>query len=117
MFPLLLGPKLLKSLLEDTDILETICEPLDTPVPGFDDYKAMAKHFGFGYFKFKSLLKKSDEGPSKALIEALVNRNRKLTVEEFAATVEKIAKRKDVAKLLRGTITSLGHCSTVPPHF
>lgn len=99
---MLLGPKLLKSLLEDRDILETICERLDTPVPGLDDYKAVAKHYGFGYFKIKSLLEKSDEGPSKALIEELVSRNRELTVEEFATTVEKIARRRDVAKLLRG---------------
>ena len=47
------------------------------------------------------MLKPSEGGPSRALIEHLAATYPELTVKEFAAVVEKKTKRKDVSELLR----------------
>ncbi|XP_068702771.1 tumor necrosis factor receptor superfamily member 16-like [Montipora foliosa] len=93
--------KPLKSLLDDSDVLDGICESLDAHVPGRGNYRVVAEHNGFTHFKIKSVLEKCDGGPSRALIENIVAGDPDLTVEEFATVVEEKAKRKDVSKLLR----------------
>ena len=74
---------------------------LDTPVPGCGCFEEVAQHYGFDYFKRESVLKKSEGGPSKALIDSLAASHPELTVEQFAAVVGKDTKRKDVLELLR----------------
>ena len=92
--------KPLRSLLEHESNLEGICNALDTPVPFCGCYKVVAQHYDLNRFKVKSVLEKSEGGPSRALIEYLAAAYPKLTVEEFAAVVEKKAKRNDVSELL-----------------
>ena len=98
---IVLVSKPLRSLLEHESNLERICNVLDTSMPVCGDYKVVAKHYGLDYYEVKSVLGKSEGGPSRALIESLAATRTDLTVEEFAAVVEKKAKRKDVLKLLR----------------
>ena len=98
---IVLVSKPLRSLLEHESNLEGICIALDTPVPLCGCYKVVAGHYGLDYYKIKSVLEKSEGGPSRALIESLAATHTDLTVEEFAGVVEKKAKRKDVLKLLR----------------
>ena len=69
-------------------------------MPACGDYKAVAKFYGFDYYEVKSVLEKSEGGPSRALIESLAASHPDLTVEEFAAVVEEETNRIDVLKLL-----------------
>ena len=91
----------MKSLLDDSNTLDAICESLDAHVRGRGNYRVVAEHYGLAHFRIKSVLEKSDGGPSRALIEYIVAGDPDLTVEEFATVVEEKAKRKDVSKLLR----------------
>ena len=97
------GSKLLKSLVHDlSDFVEKIYRRLDTRTEGAGNYEVVAKVFlGFDHFDVRSTLETSVGGPSKAMIEAIVARRPKLTIEEFARVVEEKARRKDVADLLR----------------
>ena len=87
---------------------------------GAGHYEVIANYFGFDLFETRSKFEKSDGGPSRAMIEAIVVRNPKLTVEKFARVVEEQARRKDVADLLRKydrdllkgiNITTMSSCS------
>ncbi|XP_015755272.1 PREDICTED: uncharacterized protein LOC107334826 isoform X1 [Acropora digitifera] len=94
--------KLLKVLVNDaSDTLDEICENLDAHTPGLGDYENIAKHYGYKVFKIKAKFETSPDGPSKALILAMIGEHPRVTVESFARVVEKQARRKDVAILLR----------------
>ena len=86
---------------DSSDFEKRICQRLDTRIRGAGHYEVIAKYFGFKIFDIRSSFEKSVGGPSRAMIEAIVVRHPKLTVEEFARVVEQKACRKDVAHLLR----------------
>ena len=83
--------------------MEKIFQRLDTRTEGAShyDYEVIGNHFGHDHFEIKSRFEKSDSGPSRAMIEAIVVRHPELTVEEFASVVEEQTHRNDVARLLR----------------
>ena len=90
------------SLVNDlSDFVEKIFQRLDTRIRGAGHYKVIANYFGFDIFEIRSSFDRSVSGPSRAMIEAIVVRHPKLTVEKFARVVEEKARRKDVADLLR----------------
>ena len=92
----------MSSLVDDhSDSVENILERLDTPVKRAGHYKVIAEYFGYASHTIKSRFEKSDDGPSRAMIEAIVVKDPELTIEKFAEVVEKKARRKDVALLLR----------------
>ncbi|XP_074621508.1 uncharacterized protein LOC141880010 [Acropora palmata] len=94
--------KPLVSLVNDvSDFVERIFQRLDTRIRGAGHYEVVSKYFGFDIFEIRSSFDKSVGGPSRAMIEAIVVRHPKLTVEMFARVVEEKARRKDVADLLR----------------
>ncbi|XP_067041737.1 uncharacterized protein [Acropora muricata] len=94
--------KPLESLTNDfSDFVEKIFRRLDTRIKGAGHYEVIAYYFGFDLFDIRSGFEKSDGGPSRAMIEAIVVRHPELTVEKFARVVEEKARRKDVAHLLR----------------
>ena len=76
---------------------------MDTRTEGAShyDYEVIGNHFGHDHFEISSRFEKSVGGPSRAMIEAIVVRYPKLTVEQFARVVEQQTPRKDVARLLR----------------
>ncbi|XP_044176343.1 uncharacterized protein LOC114947826 isoform X3 [Acropora millepora] len=84
-----------------SDFVEKIFQRLDTSIQGAGHYEVIANYFGFDIFEIRSRFEKSDGGPSRAMIEAIVVRYPELTVEKFARVVEEKARRKDVAGLLR----------------
>ncbi|XP_015772382.1 PREDICTED: uncharacterized protein LOC107350649 [Acropora digitifera] len=86
---------------DHSHVVENIFEHLDTYVEGAGHYEVVAKCFGFSIYTIKSRFEKSDGGPSRAMIEAIVARHPKITVESLAKLVEKKAHRGDVANLLR----------------
>ena len=99
-----LASKPLESLVHDlSKSVEKIFQRLDTRTEGAShyDYEVISNHFGHDHFEVKSRFEKSDGGPSRAMIEAIVVRQPKLTVEEFARVVEEQTHRNDVARLLR----------------
>ncbi|XP_015760900.1 PREDICTED: uncharacterized protein LOC107340071 [Acropora digitifera] len=94
--------KPLVSLANDlSDFVERIFQRLDTRIRGAGHYEVIANYFGFDIFEIRSGFEKSVGGPSRAMIEAIVARHPELTIEKFARVVEEIARRKDVADLLR----------------
>ena len=93
--------KPLISLLDHDVFLKRICERLDSPLPGGHDYRVVAQHFGFDYYKIRSVFEKDAQGPSYAMICLLVSQQPRLTVEKFAWVVEEKANRQDVVELLR----------------
>ena len=94
--------KPLESLTNDfSDFVEKIFRRLDTRIKGAGHYEVIAYYLGFDLFDIRSGFEKSDGGPSRAMIEAIVVRHPELTVENFARVVEVKARRKDVAHLLR----------------
>ena len=96
------GSKLLEDLVNDSsDFLDEICQCLDTPTAGLGNYENIAKHYGYKVSTIRSRFKASPDGPSKALILAMICEHPRVTVENFARVVEKKAKRKNVAILLR----------------
>jgi len=86
---------------DHSDFVENIFERLDTYVEGAGHYEVVAKCFGFSFYTIKSRFEKADGGPSRAMIEAIVSRYPEITVQSFAELVEKKARRRDVANLLR----------------
>ena len=86
---------------DPSDFLDKICKRLDTPTAGLGNYEDVAEHFGYDVFTVRSRFKTSPDGPSKALISAIVAEHPDVTVESFARVVVKQARRKNVARLLR----------------
>ncbi|XP_074621487.1 uncharacterized protein LOC141879997 isoform X2 [Acropora palmata] len=86
---------------DHSDVVENIFQHLDTFIEGAGDYEVIAKYFGFSIYTIRSRFEKSFGGPSRAMIEAIVARHPEITVESFAKLVEKKARRRDVAILLR----------------
>ena len=84
-----------------SDSLEKICKRFDTPLPGLGNYEDVAKYYHYDYFTIKARFEKSPDGPSKALILAMIGEHPRVTVENFAEVVEKQARREDVGILLR----------------
>ena len=85
-----------------SDSLEKICKRLDTPLAGLTGYyEDVAKYYHYDVFTVRARFEKSPYGPSKALISAIIAEHPRVTVENFARVVEKQARRKDVAILLR----------------
>ena len=84
-----------------SDFVEKIFRRLDTRIEGAGHYEVIANYFGFDLFDIRFRFEKSDGGPSRAMIEAIVVRHPEFTVEKFARVVEEKARRKDVAHLLR----------------
>ena len=94
--------KLLVDLVNDaSDSLKKICNCFDTPLSGLGNYEDVAKYYHYDIFTIQARFKTSPDGPSKALILAMIGEHPRVTVENFARVVEKQAKRKDVAILLR----------------
>ena len=94
--------KLLEDLVNDpSNSLDEICDRLDTPLAGRGNYEHVARHYGYKVFTVQSKIKTSSDGASKALILSIIAGDPDVSVESFAKVVEKQAKRKDVAKLLR----------------
>ena len=94
--------KPLEDLVNDaSDFLEKICKRFDTPLAGLGNYEDVAKYYHYDFFTIHSRFKTSPDGPSKALILAMIGEHPRVTVENFARVVEKQARRKDVAILLR----------------
>ena len=94
--------KPLEDLVNDaSDFLEKICKRFDTPLAGLGNYEDVAKYYHYDFFTIHSRFKTSADGPSKALILAMIGEHPRVTVENFARVVEKQARRKDVATLLR----------------
>ena len=90
------------SLINDhSDLVENIFQRLDTLIDGAGHFEVIGKYFNFNIYTIRSRFEKSDGGPSRAMIEAIVVRHPEITVESFAEVVEKKARRKDVANLLR----------------
>ena len=86
---------------DSSDSLEKICNNFDTPIRGLGNYEDVAKYYDYDVFKIKAKFETSPDGPSKALILAMIGEHPRVTVENFARVVEKQARRKDVAILLR----------------
>ena len=94
--------KRLEDLVNDaSDSLEKICKRFDTPLAGLGNYEDVAKYYHYDVFTIKASFEKSPDGPSKALISAMIGEHPRVTVANFARVVEKQARRKDVAILLR----------------
>ena len=94
--------KRLEDLVNDaSDSLEKICKRFDTPLAGLGNYEDVAKYYHYDVFTIKARFEKSPDGPSKALISAMIGEHPRVTVKNFAKVVEKQARRKDVAILLR----------------
>ena len=86
---------------DHSDFVENIFQHLDTFVEGAGHFEVIGKYFGFSIYTIRSRFQKSDGGPSRAMIEAIVVRHPEITVESFAKLVERKARRRDVANLLR----------------
>ena len=86
---------------DHSDFVENIFQHLDTFVEGAGHFEVIAKYFGFSIYTIRSRFQKSDGGPSRAMIEAIVVRRPEITLESFAKLVERKARRRDVANLLR----------------
>ena len=84
-----------------SSFLDTICKRLDTATAGLGSYEDVAKHYGYDIFTARSRLKTSPDGPSKALILAIIAEHPYVTVESFARVVVRQTRRMDVAGLLR----------------
>ncbi|XP_067017494.1 uncharacterized protein [Acropora muricata] len=94
--------KPLKDLVNDaSDSLEEICKRLDTQLAGLGYYEDVAKYYDYDVFTIKARFKRSPDGPSKALILAIIAEYPDVTVESFAEVVVKQTRREDVARLLR----------------
>ena len=84
-----------------SDSLEKICNRLDTQLAGLGYYEDVAKYYHYDVFTIQARFKTSPDGPSKALILAIIDEHPDVTVESFAKVVVKQARRNYVAKLLR----------------
>ena len=94
--------KTLEDLVNDpSDSLDEICQRLDTPTAGLGNYENIAKHYGHKFSTVRSRFITSPDGPSKALILAIIAEHPGVTVESFAKVVVKKTRREDVARLLK----------------
>ncbi|XP_044166057.1 uncharacterized protein LOC122950012 isoform X1 [Acropora millepora] len=94
--------KPLEDLVNDaSDSLEKICKRLDTQLAGLGYYEDVAKYYHYDVFTIQARFKTSPDGPSKALILAIIAEHPDVTVESFAEVVVKQTRREDVARLLR----------------
>ena len=84
-----------------SDSMDEICHRLDTRTAGLGSYEDIAKHYGYKVSTVRSRFETSPDGPSKALILAIIAKHPDVTVESFAKVVVKQTRRKDVARLLR----------------
>ena len=84
-----------------SDSLEKICNRLDTQLAGLGYYEDVAKYYHYDVFTIQARFKTSPDGPSKALILAIIAEHPDVTVESFAEVVVKKTRREDVARLLR----------------
>ena len=84
-----------------SDSLEKICNRLDTQLAGLGYYEDVAKYYHYDVFTIQARFKTSPDGPSKALILAIIAEHPNITVESFAEVVVKQTRREDVARLLR----------------
>ena len=93
--------KPLKDLVNDPSrSLDEICKRLDAPTAGLGNYENIAKHYGYDVFTVPRF-SASPDGPSKALILAIIAEHPRVTVEGFARVVVKQTSRENVAILLR----------------
>ena len=83
-----------------SDSLEKICERLDTPLAGLGYYEDVAKEYLYDACS-RDVFKRHPDGPSKAMILAIIAEHPGVTVESFAKVVVKKTRREDVARLLR----------------
>ena len=96
------GSKPLGDLLNDSsDFRKKVCENLDISIPGLGSYEDVAKHYGHDVVTARSRFQTSPDGPSNALILAIIAEFPDETVESFARVVVKQTRRQNVAKLLR----------------
>ena len=91
--------KLLKTLLEQEDVLQRICLALDNDKPSCGNFNRVAQECGYSPNEIAALTK-SPNGATRALIEALSARKPDLKIQEFIDEAVKPSKRNDVAKLL-----------------
>ncbi|XP_067041699.1 uncharacterized protein [Acropora muricata] len=83
-----------------SDYLGKICRRLDIRLTGVGNYEEVAKYYKFDVYTIHAF-KDCREGPSNALISAVMAKYPKVTIEMFATVVEEQASRGDVAELLR----------------
>ena len=94
--------KPLEDLVDDpSNSLDEICQRLDTPTAGLGNYENIAKHYGYKVSTVRARFETSRDGPSKALILAIILKHPDVTVESFAKVVGEQTRRNYVAKLLR----------------
>ena len=84
-----------------SDFLEKICKRFDTPLAGLGNYEDVAKYYLYDVFTIQARFKTSPDGPSKALILAIISEHPDVTIESFAKVVVNQTRREDVARLLR----------------
>ena len=93
--------KLLEDLVNDpSSYLDEICNRLDMPIAGLGNYENIAKHYGYDVytvFRYNA----TPDGPSKAMILAIIAEQPHVTVESFARVVVEQTRRENVAILLR----------------
>ena len=68
---------------------------------GVGDYLNVCSYYGIDYYEIASIYEKQRDGPSRALIDYLPATREQLTVAKFVTVARKVAKRGDVAKLLK----------------
>ncbi|XP_067041678.1 uncharacterized protein [Acropora muricata] len=85
---------------DPSNFLDKICKRLDTFTAGLGNYEDVAKHYGYDVYT-RSRFKAYPDGPSNALISAIIAEFPDVTVESFARVVVKQTRRKNVARLLR----------------
>ena len=91
--------KPLEDLVDDpSDSLDEICQRLDTPTAGLGNYKNIARHYGYKFSTVRARFKTSPDGPSKALILAIIDEHPDVTVELF-----QFASRKEPYAILAGS--------------
>ena len=101
LFDFFSGSKPLKDLVNHpSDYLGKICRRLDIRLTGVGNYEEVAKYYKFDVYEIHTF-KDCREGPSNALISAIMAKYPKVTIEMFATVVEEQASRGDVAELLR----------------
>ncbi|XP_044176329.1 uncharacterized protein LOC114957958 isoform X2 [Acropora millepora] len=86
---------------DSSDILKKVRESLDTPIRGLGSVEDVAKHYLFDVVTVRSRFQTSPDGPSDALISAIIAQFPDETVESFARVVVMQTRRQNVAKLLR----------------
>jgi len=91
--------KQLKTLREKEDVLQPICDALDNDKHSCGNFNLVAQKCGYDPDQ-TAAMKRSPNGATRALIEALSATKPDMTIQEFIDEAVRPSKRNDVAKLL-----------------